>query len=380
MTGIGSWRTVAFSGLLVIAAISLQSFGRGLGPNNASASPSSAVNVEVLATGLEVPWAVDFAPDGRALITERPGRIRVFSDGHIQDGVWAAPEVVSVSEAGLLGLAIDPDFATNHRVYVALSYRLPNGGHANRLVRMHEENGKGIMDAVLLDGVMGSTQHDGGRVRIGPDSMIYWTTGDSGNGDLSQDVRSLNGKILRVNLDGSIPSDNPIPGSPIYSYGHRNPQGLAWQPGTQDLYATEHGPSGNPDCCQDEVNRILPGQNYGWPVITAEETREGLVSPVWQSGLSETWAPSGAAFVTQGPWEGSLLFTGLRGESLYRLVFDPAAPSRPVSLEGYLKEQFGRLRDVAQGPDGAFYVLTNNRDAFGSPTREDDRLLRVAVE
>jgi glucose/arabinose dehydrogenase len=181
--------------------------------------------------------------------------------------VWAAPEVVSVSEAGLLGLAIDPDFATNHRVYIALSYRLPNGGHANRLVRMHEENGKGVMEAVLLDGVMGSTQHDGGRVHIGPDSMIYWTTGDSGNGDLSQDVRSLNGKILRVNLDGSIPSDNPIPGSPIYSYGHRNPQGLAWQPGTQDLYATEHGPGGNPDCCQDEVNRIPPGQNYGWPVI-----------------------------------------------------------------------------------------------------------------
>jgi glucose/arabinose dehydrogenase len=335
--------------------------------------------VETLATGLDVPWAIDFAADGRAFITERPGRIRIFADGQLQPGAWAAPEVYAVNEAGLLGLALDPNFESNHRFYVALSYGIGGGRHANRLVRMREEHGISMIDAVLLDGVVGATQHDGGRVKIGPDGKIYWTTGDSGDDTLPQDTRSLNGKILRLNTDGSIPSDKPIPGSPIYSYGHRNSQGLAWHPDTGELFATEHGPSSNPLCCRDEVNLIRPGGNYGWPEITGDERQEGMLSPVWQSGTRETWAPSGATFATHGPWAGSLVFTGLRGESLYRLTFDAAAPDHPINLERYLASQYGRLRDVAEGPDGALYVLTNNRDAFGTPGPDDDRLLRVTV-
>jgi glucose/arabinose dehydrogenase len=377
MTQTGIARGLALSLAIAVSATALSNSGALTAP--VGARPGALVSVETLATGLEVPWAIAFATDGRAFVTERPGRIRIVVNGQLEPEPWAVPDVAKTNEGGVLGLALDPDFDSNQRVYVALSVRSADGAHANRLVRMRDQDGTGAIEAVLLDGVRGAAQHDGGRVRIGPDGKIYWTTGDSGSPELSQDQRSLNGKILRINLDGSIPSDNPIPGSPVYSYGHRNPQGLAWQPGTEQLFATEHGPSGHPSCCQDEINAIQPGANFGWPEIVGAERREGMITPFWESGLGETWAPSGADFVASGPWSGSLLFTGLRGEALYRMVFDPNDPSRAVSLERYLHEEFGRLRDVVQGPDGAFYVLTNNRDAFGTPTSEDDRLLRVTL-
>ncbi len=167
----------------------------------------------------------------------------------------------------------------------------------------------------------------------------------------------------------------------VYSYGHRNPQGLAWQPGTNRLYETEHGPSGiPPDCCRDEVNLIEPGKNYGWPEITGDQTRSGMLSPILHSGNSTTWAPSGATFVSGGPWDGSLLFTGLRGLSLYRVTIDKSDPRKIAALERLFQNQYGRLRDVYQAPDSAIYVLTSNRDGRGQPTADDDRVLRLTFK
>jgi aldose sugar dehydrogenase len=356
-------------------------------PAPATARPTSTLaptaapvlKVETLVSGLEAPWALDFAPDGRIFLTERGGRIRIIQDGKLLPQPWLTLDVAATGEAGLLGLALDPGFAQNGFVYVAYTTRV-GAGLQNRLVRLREDpaTGQGVLDRVLLEGIPGNGNHDGGRVKFGPDGKLYWTMGDAQTGAAAQDRSSLNGKILRLNPDGTIPADNPFPGSPVYSYGHRNPQGLAWQPGTGRLYATEHGPSGVPSCCHDELNFIEPGKNYGWPTIIGDQTRPGLVSPVLQSGNAETWAPSGATFVTTGPWAGSLLFAGLRGESLYRVVLDVADPRRVILFERLLAQQYGRLRDVEQGPDGALYVLTSNLDGRGAPPPDGDRVLRLS--
>ncbi len=354
-------------------------------PEMTALAPSSAktpvLNTEVLVKGLDTPWALDFAPDGRIFITERAGRIRVVKDGQLQSEPWMTLDVAEVGESGLMGLALDPQFAQNHFVYVAYTYRAANGQLQNRLVRLRDDpaTGKGVMDRVLLDGIAGSNNHDGGRVKFGPDGKLYLTMGDAQNTALAQDRSSPNGKILRLNPDGTIPNDNPFPNSPVYSYGHRNPQGLAWQPGAGRLYATEHGPSGVPACCRDEVNLIEPGQNYGWPVIMGNQTREGMVAPIQQSGDTVTWAPGGAAFITRGPWAGSLVFTGLRGQALYRLTLDPNDPRKVQTFEELFKGQFGRLRDVVEGPDGALYITTSNRDGRGNPIADDDRVIRLTM-
>jgi len=355
-------------------------------PNGAPASsPAAAANlapqvqVQVLATHLEIPWALAFAPDGRIFVTERPGRIRVIQNGQLQADPWMTLDVATVGEGGLLGLALDPHFADNHYVYVAYTYRTTGGGLGNRLVRLRDQAGKGVQDRVLLDGAAGGTFHDGGRVKFGPDGELYYSLGEATVSQRSQDLASLNGKILRLNPDGSIPSDNPFPNSPVYAYGLRNPEGLVWQPGTGRLYATDHGPSGTPSCCHDEINYIQPGQNYGWPVIYGSQAQTGMVSPMIESGPQVTWAPSGATFAAQGPWAGTLLFAGLRGEALYQLTLDPNDPSKAQGLQAWLQNEYGRLREVVEGPDGAFYLLTSNRDGRGSPVADDDRLLKLTV-
>ena len=351
-------------------------------PQQQLAGTPPDLKTDVVVRGLDTPWAIDFAADGRMFITERPGRIRVIEGGRLLAQPWMTLEVATVGEAGLMGLALDPQFAQNRFLYVAYTYRAPNGRLQNRLVRLREDQktGKSSLDKVLIDNVAGSNNHDGGRVKFGPDGKLYWTMGDAQTTRLAQDLSSLNGKILRLNLDGTIPVDNPFPNSYVYSYGHRNPQGLAWQPKTGRLYSTEHGPSGFQGCCRDEVNYIEPGKNYGWPEIRADETREGMVPPVIHAGTSETWAPAGAAFATRGPWAGSLLFTGLRGQTLYRVVLDAKDPRKVEKFERHFYRQFGRLRDIVESPDGNMYLLTSNRDGRGSPKDDDDRVIRLSFK
>jgi len=370
---------MALRARLFLILLALLACGRNRGALSAAAAD---VGMETIARGLDVPWAIDFAPDGRIFISERPGRIRVVEKDRLLAEPWMTIEVAAGGEAGLLGLALDPQFAKNRYIYVAYSYRTGAFALRNRLVRLREDpkTAKGVFDKTLIDEVAGANNHDGGRVKFGPDGKLYWTTGDAQTTRHAQDLRSLNGKILRLNPDGTVPSDNPISNSYVYSYGHRNPQGLAWQPGSGRLYATEHGPSGFQGCCRDEVNLIEPGKNYGWPEIRGDQTREGMVAPVIQSGTSETWAPTGAVFATHGPWAGSLLVTGLRGQALYRVVFEPGDPRKVQTFERHFPRQFGRLRDVIEGPDGALYLLTSNRDGRGNPAAEDDRVIRLNAQ
>jgi glucose/arabinose dehydrogenase len=345
----------------------------------------SDITPQTLVTGLDTPWAMDYAPDGRIFINERPGRIRVIENGRLLPDPWLKIDrVVENGESGLLGIALDPDFKDNGFLYVAYTYATAQRPLVNRLSRFHEnpQTKKGGEEKVLIDGITGGSNHDGGAVRFGPDGKLYWTMGEHFDGPVAQDLNNLGGKILRLNPDGSIPSDNPFPNSYVWTYGNRNPQGLAWQPGTNNLFETEHGPSGEHGCCNDEVNLIEKGKNYGWPLIVGDQQRSGMVTPLINSGSNNTWAPGGATFVSAGPWKGSLVFGGLRGQALYRAIIDPNDPRKITNLESYLKGQFGRIRNVYETPekDGNLIILTSNRDGRGSPASDDDKMIKLVFK
>ncbi|RKN86959.1 PQQ-dependent sugar dehydrogenase [Paenibacillus ginsengarvi] len=334
---------------------------------------------EVVAEKLNVPWDLAFAPDGRLLFTERPGTIRVIAGGKLlPDPMFTlAPPFVSKGESGLLGLALDPLFAENGYLYTYHTYE-SDGAMKNRLLRLSVKGNKAELDRVLLSELPGQQTHDGGRIRFGPDGNLYVTVGDAQQRELSQSKDSMAGKILRIRSDGSIPADNPDPRSPVYSMGHRNPQGLAWQPGTGKLFSSEHGQT-----AKDEINVIEKGGNYGWPLIEGDLTEAkqpqpaGIVlrKPLLHSGET-TWAPSGMTFVTQGPWKGKLLVAGLRGTQVLKLTLTGGADVRIDAMEALWKGEFGRIRHVAEGPDGSLYVLTNNRDGRGTPKQDDDVILQ----
>lgn len=333
----------------------------------ALATPAmSEPRVETVAGGLEVPWALAFAPDGRLFVTERPGRIRLVKNGRLETEPIAALPVAAVGEGGLMGLALDPAFAETGQLYTC--YTAEKGGRlVNRLVRLTLRGGRAGGERVLIDDIPGARIHDGCRVKFGPDGRLYVTTGDAAEPGLAQRRDSLAGKILRLNRDGTVPDDNPFPGSPVFSLGHRNPQGLAWDPSGR-LFEAEHGPSG-----RDEINHILAGRNYGWPEVRGRGSDPRYVEPLLESG-QETWAPSGIAFL-----DGDLFVAGLRGQRLLRITLAPDL-SRVVRVATLLSGTYGRLRDVVVGLDGALYVTTSNRDGRGWPSSDDDRILRVRPE
>lgn len=327
---------------------------------------------EVVADHLDVPWAIDIAGDGRIFFTERPGRVRVIQEGSLlTEPVISFPApFIAEGEGGLLGLALDPKFTENHYLYVYHTY-VEGDTVYNRVLRLREANNRAQIDKVLLDRIPGSGIHNGGRLKIGPDQLLYITAGDARIPQLAQDRASLAGKILRIRLDGSIPADNPFPGSPVYSFGHRNPQGIAWHPTNGMLYSSEHGQSAH-----DEINRIQKGANYGWPVIQGDQRQEGMTPPVLHSGET-TWAPSGMSFVTKGPWAGQLLVANLRGVQLQKITIDPQKPDAVQEATTLMQGEYGRLRDVFEAVDGSLYLLTNNRDGRGTPEEKDDRIIRL---
>ncbi len=325
---------------------------------------STRVGVSTLATDLQVPWSFAFLPDGDALVTERDsGRLlRVDESGEVRE-IQTLPEG-GVGEGGLLGVAVSPDYEEDRYVYAYTTTRSDN-----RVVRFR----LGEEPEAILTGIPVNSYHDGGRIEFGPDGMLYVTTGDAGDPTISQDRGSLGGKILRVAPDGSIPEDNPFPDSPVYSLGHRNVQGLAWDAGGQ-LFASEFGQD-----TWDEANRIEAGENYGWPEVEGEGgTDRGFVDPITVWPTSEA-SPSGAEILVNGAipqWEGDLFVTALRGESLWRLELD--GRGNVTDRQRLLEGEVGRLRDVAQAPDGSLWVSTSNRDGRGTPDENDDRIFRLA--
>jgi glucose/arabinose dehydrogenase len=325
--------------------------------NDAGSNHSAQVSTVV--TGLEAPWELAFLPDGRALLTERPGRVRLLDKGlKLRDEPAAEVQVNATGESGLLGLAVDPRFQSNRFVYL---YRTGQSG--NEVLRYRMEGDHLTEDGKILGGIRSGPIHDGGRIHFGPDGLLYVSTGEAGDMPLAQDRSSLNGKILRVrDFRGKG-------GAEIVSLGHRNVQGFDWEPGTGRLVATEFGPDSD-----DEVNVIRRGGNYGWPGAQGKEGAPKFVEPVVD--YEDVIAPSGATFVHRrgSAWTGSFVFGALVGQQIRRVKLDG---NRVTADESLYKDRFGRVRTVVEGPDGALYALTNNTDGRGSPREGDDRILRI---
>ena len=335
--------------------------------------------VQVVAEGLEVPWSLVFTSDERILVAERTGAIREIAGGHLNSQpLYVFNDIVRSGEAGLMGLALDTGYADNRFVYACYAQD-SSAGIFNQVARLVDQYDRLEMDEVILEQIPSARNHAGCRLRFGPDGKLYITTGDALDISTAQNLDSLGGKILRVNPDGSVPVDNPFPGSLVFSYGHRNPQGIDWQPGTGLLFSSEHGPSGfDGPGGGDEINLIQPGGNYGWPLVSHDETLEGTIPPIIQFTPAE--APASLSFYSGDVlpmFDRNLFFGALRGEGLVRVVLDENDPASVLSVEKIVND-VGRVRDVVQGPDGLIYFATSNRDGRGRVQPWDDKVLRIA--
>ncbi len=336
-------------------------------PVTGTATTTQTTSLEpiVIAENLDIPWDIAFLPDNTMLVTERPGTL--LHIGPASGSQVSIPVSVGArGEGGLLGVVVHPQFETNSYVYLYMS----SGGvgqTSNRVVRYTYANNTLIEDKEIIKGIPGATYHDGGRMEFGPDGKLYITTGDATKAAIAQDMKSLGGKILRLNDDGSIPTDNPF-GTAVWSSGHRNPQGLAWDT-DGNLWQTEHGPTGEKGrCCHDELNKIVKGGNYGWPAVIGDETSEGQIPPAWHSG-DGTWAPASLVY-----FDGSLYFGGLIAEGLYKATIENGAIT---ALTKHLDGTYGRIRTIRVGPDGMFYLTTSNTDGRGTAGATDDRIIRI---
>ncbi|MEO8581368.1 MAG: PQQ-dependent sugar dehydrogenase [Patescibacteria group bacterium] len=338
--------------------------------------------VESVVEGLYVPWSIVFTSVDRMLVTERSGAIRVVQKNKLlPQPLMKFPEVSDKGEEGLMGLAMDPEYSKNKFLYACLAYA-SGKNLQNKVVRLKDEGDTAVVEKQLLDAIPSATNHAGCRVRFGPDAKLYVTTGDATTKEIAQDMNSLGGKILRMNSDGSIPADNPFPNSYVYTLGHRNSQGIAWQPGTGQLFATEHGPTVfDGPAGGDEVNAIMAGQNYGWPTVHHKLHQDGMIDPVLE--FTPAVAPSGAMFYSGDIFpqlQNNFLFALLKGEGIMRVEFsneDPSKVERVSKLNGIT---VGRIREVEQGPDGFIYFATSNRDGRGKVRGGDDHIYRLIPE
>jgi glucose/arabinose dehydrogenase len=415
----GTRRLSALLGLMAIAACAEPArTGEVTGmavPDSAlppATGPDLSFTVDTIARGLEVPWGLAELPDGRWLVTERPGRIRVIRDGALDPEPWAVLDVYAEQpgigpEAGLLGLALAPDFAVSGHVYVvATTWRSPgdreralvtrlwrrvaglidptaNLRYKNQVLRFTERDGKGGVPEVVVDDLAATYYHAGGGIAFGPDGALYVSMGDALLPAHARRGDSHLGRVLRYAPDGRVPADNPFPGAPTFAKGLRNTQAFTWlDDGT--MVGAEHGPTGMPQeggrAGHDELNALLPGADYGWPDALGGESESGSRPALWT--WREPIAPGGVA-VYDGPiepWRGSLLVAGLRGR-LERVVLEKEGGAwRVVAAETLLDRTFGRLRAVRVDRNGMIYLTTSNRDARGRPSQEDDLLLRLRPE
>ena len=325
------------------------------------------LDVDVIVDGLNNPWEIVFGPEGEIFFTERDGRIWKIENFEEAKVIETFPKSGSM-EGGTLGLALHPDFKNNQKIYIYQT-NLELEFFQNKVFSF-TVNGDALTNKqVIIDGIPGAPWHDGGRINFGPDGKLYITTGDAINPGWSQDLSSLAGKILRINPDGTIPDDNPFDSSPIFSYGHRNPQGIAWSDGGL-FVSSEHGPSGEMGYGHDEINVIVKGKNYGWPKVVGNSSDDIFVNPIIHSGQS-TWAPSGMVFFNSdkiSSFEGKFLVGALRGQHL--MVVNVAEDGSLISTEKMFEGDFGRIRTAQIGPDGVLYLLTANGD--------NDKIIRIS--
>ncbi|MEL7671387.1 PQQ-dependent sugar dehydrogenase [Methanobacterium sp.] len=311
---------------------------------------------EILVQDLNTPWGIDFLPDSKMIFTERGGRVSIFDNGTIK--TVGNINVTQIGESGMLGIAVDPEFSTNKFIY--LYYTSTNGNRISRFTL----NGTLQNETVLVDRIPNAQFHNGGRLKFGPDGKLYATTGDATNNQSAQDINSLGGKILRINKDGTVPSDNPFRNY-VYSYGHRDPQGITWNPLTQEMYESEHGATRN-----DEINIITKGGNYGWPLYQGNESAQGYIKPLIVY-TDFTLAPSGIDY-----YNGALYVAGLRGSQLRKITL--SIDGNSVTGEEALFTNLGRIREVVVH-DGYLYIATSNKDGRGIPQSGDDKIVRIKV-
>ena len=348
------------------------------------------VTVETVAEGLDVVWGLQFAPDGRLFLTEKAGRIRIVGpDGALDPVPWVTVQSVTaeIRENGLNGLALHPGFPEEPWVYVM--YTVDRGGEqvTNRVSRFREVDGRGAEEQIILDDIPGATTHNGGRIKFGPDGMLYIGTGDARDRSRAQNLDNVGGSILRLTPEGGIPADNPWPGNPIWAYGFRNALGIAFRPDDGQLFVADHGPTTEWEPrigAFDELNIVEKGANYGWPRVVGAPGVADYVDPIL------SWIPS----VPPGDLifhNGDLYLTALWSEALIRIRFqDRADPNRVTSVERWFNSRvwrdgvaseslYGRVRALTVGPDGAIYLGTSNRDGRLEPEPFDDRVLRIVV-
>ncbi len=339
-----------------------------------------AVEVEVWQQNLNVPWELVFLPaSNRALVTERSGRVLEIIDGKLQAESYLNLDINSRGEGGLMGMAHHPDFPEKPYIYLMYTYTSTDGEQYNRVSRFRDQNSQAEEEEIILDQIPGGNYHDGGRIAFGPDDMLYITTGDTFNREIAQDMDNLGGKILRLTPAGAIPEDNPFSDSPIYSLGHRNPQGLAWHPDTGELFISDHGPSGEGGLRQkDRIKVVEAGSNFGWPDKIGYFEDGEYANPLimWEDAVP----PSGMTF-----YKGELYVGTLRSRSLVRIGLSRMNNNFEVKKiehlfnDGRGNSGYGRIRTAVAGPDGYLYFLTNNRDGRGRPEENDDQILRFKI-